>query len=58
MSLEPSKLTISLMSAEVTEIEYSDFFTVMAFRLEMTAAVGIERIDIPAAVWTMQFPFC
>ena len=47
MSLEPSELTISLVSAEITEIEHSDFFTVMAFRLEMTAAVGIERIAVP-----------
>ena len=43
--------------AKVTEIKHSDCFAVIALSFKMSSAVGVERIDIPTAVGTMQFSF-
>lgn len=47
----------AFVPAKVTEIKHSDCFAVIALSFKMSSAVGVERIDIPTAVGTMQFSF-
>ena len=47
----------AFVPAKVTEIKHSDCFAVIALSFKMPSAVGVECIDIPTAVGTMQFSF-
>ena len=45
------------VTAKVTEIKYGNCFAVIALSFKMSLAVGVERVNIPTAVGTMQFSF-